>query len=108
MQQDATGKFVAPEYDMTLEQFDEAQRQIDADFEEGKDEAEEEILDEYGEYFENLGISFDIDTCVILGETIPVKVLYDNDTITLRHLETYELDIPDLAWRRLRNNLRRM
>lgn len=95
MKQDATGKFVAPEYDMTLEQFDEAQRKIDADFEESKDEAEEEILDEYGEYFENLGISFDIDGCVIPGESIPVKVLYYNDTITLRHLETYDLDIPE-------------
>lgn len=96
MKLDATGKFVGPEYDMTLEQFNKAQKQIDADFEEAKDEAEEEILEEYGECFENLGISFDIDACVIPGENIPVKVLYDNDIILVRYLETYDLDIQNL------------
>jgi len=95
MKQDATGKFVAPEYDMTFDQFNKAQRQIDDDFEEAKDAAEEEILEGYGEYFENLGISFDIKACVIPGENIPVKVLYDDDIILVRYLETYELDIPN-------------
>ncbi len=94
-QTDATGRMTEPEYDMTLEQFNEAQRQIDADFEESKNEVEEEILEEYGEYFENLGISFDIEACVIPGENISVKVLYDDDVILMRHLETYGLDIPN-------------
>lgn len=94
-QTDATGRMTEPEYDMTLEQFNEAQRQIDADFEESKNEVEEEILEEYGEYFENLGISFDIYACVIPGENISVKVLYDDDVILMRHLETYDLDIPN-------------
>lgn len=94
-QTDATGRMTEPEYDMTLEQFNEAQRQIDADFEESKNEVEEEILEEYGEYFENLGISFDIEACVIPCENISVKVLYDDDVILMRHLETYDLDIPN-------------
>lgn len=51
-------------------------------------------MEEYEEYFENLGISFDIDAYVIPGEDIPAKVLYDDDIILVRHLETYDLDIP--------------
>lgn len=95
MHQDATGKFVPPEYDMTLDQFNATQKQIDAVFEVAKEDAENDVMDQYGKYFENIGINFDIDAYVVPGESIPVKVLYSAENITVRNLETYDLDIPD-------------
>ena len=73
---DISGAMIQPKYDMTLEQFQTAQFKLDSDFESAKQEAEDEIQTEYGEYFENLGIDFDIDNYVIQPEIIAVKVLY--------------------------------
>ncbi|MCL2338720.1 MAG: lysozyme [Proteobacteria bacterium] len=92
---DATGRMQEPDYDMTEEQFEDAQSQIDSDFEDEKDEAEGETMDEYGEYFDNLGISFNIEDYVVAGESIAVNVLQDDGSIEVKHLETYDLEIPD-------------
>ncbi len=94
VQFDATGRMARPEYDMTLEQFNAAQGEIDAEFDAALGEAYEEIMSEYGDYFENIGESFyiDIDT----GDAIPVKVLMPNGNIIEKYLDTYELHIPDI------------
>lgn len=42
IQTDATGRMTEPEYDMTLEQFNEAQDALEAALEEAKQEAEAE------------------------------------------------------------------
>ena len=73
---DISGAMIQPKYDMTLEQFQTAQFKLNSDFESAKQEAEDEIRTEYGQYFENLGVGFDIDDYVIQSETIAVKVLY--------------------------------
>ena len=91
---DISGAMIQPKYDMTLEQFQTAQFKLDSDFESAKQEAEDEIQTEYGEYFENLGIDFDIDKCVIQPEIIAVKVLYPSGNIITRNLIIYDLDIP--------------
>ncbi len=95
MEFDATGRMKEPEFDMTLEQFENAQNQIDADFEEAKEEAAEEIMEEFGEYFENLGIDFDIEQYVIPAETMVVNVLHPDGEILTKDLEFYDLEIPD-------------
>ena len=51
---DATGRMMRPEYDMTLEQFYNAQHEIETEFESDKSEAEADVLDTYGDYFEKL------------------------------------------------------
>ena len=94
VQFDATGRMIRPEYDMTLAQFNDAQGEIDAEFNAAVDEAYEEIMSEYGEYFENIGESFDID--IDTGDAIPVKVLMPNGNIIEKYLDTYELHIPDI------------
>lgn len=90
MEMDATGRLRAPEYDMTREQFDAAQAEMNADFEEAKAEAEEEL---------NEGLPpdkyIDIEQFVVAGDPIGVKVLYPNGDIRPESLETYELDIPE-------------
>ena len=91
---DISGAMIQPKYDMTLEQFQTAQFKLDSDFESAKQEAEDEIQTEYGEYFENLGIDFDIDKYVIQPEIIAVKVLYPSGNIITRNLIIYDLDIP--------------
>ena len=91
---DISGAMIKPKYDMTLEQFQTAQFKLDSDFESAKQEAEDEIQTEYGEYFENLGIDFDIDKYVIQPEIIAVKVLYPSGNIITRNLIIYDLDIP--------------
>lgn len=95
MEFDATGRMKEPEFDMTLEQFENAQNQIDADFEEAKEEAAEEIMEEFGEYFENLGIDFDIEQYVIPAETMVVNVLHPGGEILTKDLQFYDLEIPD-------------
>ena len=75
VQFDVTGRMMRPEYDMTLEQFYDAQHEIDMDFEAQKEEATDEVMEEYGEYFETLGFEFNIEEYVISGTPIPVKVL---------------------------------
>lgn len=80
---DTSGNMIQPQYDMTLEQFQTAQFELDSDFENAKQEAEDAIQTEYGEYFDNLGIDFDIDNYVIQSEAIAVKVLYPSGCIDL-------------------------
>ena len=94
---DTSGNMIQPQYDMTLEQFQTAQFELDSDFENAKQEAEDEIQTEYSEYFDNLGIDFDIDNYVIQSETIAVKVLYPAGNIITRNLLIYDLNIPNFA-----------
>ena len=95
VQFDTTGRMMRPEYDMTLEQFYDAQHEIDADFEIEKDEATEEVMEDFGEYFENIGFDFNIEEYVESGDPIPVNVLMPGAHISKKYLETYELDIPE-------------
>ena len=92
---DATGRMMRPEYDMTLEQFYDAQHEIETEFESDKSEAEAEALDTYGDYFETIGFNFDIEEYVVSGEPIPVKVLMPGGHVSKRSLETYDLNIPE-------------
>ena len=46
LQQDATGQYVEPKYDMTYEQFLDAQKKFDDDIENAIQEAEDEDDDE--------------------------------------------------------------
>ena len=95
VQFDATGRMMRPEYDMTLEQFYDAQHEIDMDFEAQKEEATDEVMEEYGEYFETIGFEFNIEEYVISGTPIPVKVLMPGGYISNKDLITYKLDIPE-------------
>ena len=94
---DTSGNMIQPLYDMTLEQFKTAQFELDSDFENAKQEAEDAIQTEYSEYFDNLGIDFDIDNYVIQSETIAAKVLYPAGNIITRNLLIYDLNIPNFA-----------
>ena len=95
VQFDTTGRMMRPEYDMPLQQFYKAQVEIDADFEIEKDEATEEVMEDFGEYFENIGFDFNIEEYVESGAPIPVNVLMPDGHISKKYLETYELDIPE-------------
>lgn len=94
---DTSGAMIQPKYDMTLEQFKTAQFELDSDFESAKQEAEDEIQTEYGEYFENLGIDFNIDDYVNQPEIVAVRVLYPSGDIITRNLIIYVLDIPNFT-----------
>ena len=95
VQFDATGRMIRPEYDMTLQQFYKAQDEIFMEFEAQKEEATDEVMEEYGEYFETIGFEFDIEAYVAPGEPIPVKVLMPSGYISNEDLITYKLDIPE-------------
>ena len=95
VQFDTTGRMIRPEYDMTLQQFYKAQDEIDADFEIEKEEATEEVMEDFGEYFENVGFDFNIEDYVESGDPIPVRVLMPGAYVSKQQLETYELDIPE-------------
>ncbi|MBP3316154.1 MAG: hypothetical protein J6L70_00945 [Alphaproteobacteria bacterium] len=95
VQFDATGRMMRPEYDMTLEQFYDAQHEIETEFESDKSEAEADVLDAYGDYFETIGFEFNIEEYVVPGTPIPVKVLMPNGSVSKKYLDTYELDIPE-------------
>ena len=95
VQFDATGRMMRPDYDMTLEQFYKAQDEIYMDFEAQKEEATDEVMEEYGEYFETIGFEFNIEEYVISGTPIPVKVLMPGGYISNKDLITYKLDIPE-------------
>ena len=95
VQFDATGRMMRPEYDMTLQQFYKAQSEIDMDFEDKKEEAADEVMEEYGDYFESIGFEFDVDEYVVPGESIPVNVLMPGGQVSKRSLETYVLNIPE-------------
>ena len=92
---DATGRMMRPEYDMTLEQFYDAQHEIETEFESDKSEAEADVLDTYGDYFETIGFNFDIEEYVVPGTPILVKVLMPGGHVSKRSLETYALNIPE-------------
>ena len=92
---DATGRMMRPEYDMTLEQFYDAQHEIETEFESDKSEAEADVLDAYGDYFETIGFEFDVEEYVVPGTPIPVKVLMPGGHVSMRSLETYDLNIPE-------------
>lgn len=87
VQTDTTGRITEPEYDMTLEQFNDAQREMDAALEESKQEAEEE--------YKETGQHIDIDDYVELEETIDVRVLMPWGAIENKQLEVYSLDLPE-------------
>ena len=95
VQFDATGRMMRPDYDMTLQQFYKAQDEIYMDFEVQKEEATDEVMEEYGEYFETIGFEFNIEEYVISGTPIPVKVLMPGEYISNKDLITYKLDIPE-------------
>ena len=95
VQFDATGRMMRPEYDMTLEQFYNAQHEIETEFESDKNEAEADLLDIYGDYFETIGFEFNIEEYVVPGTPIPVKVLMPGGHVSKRSLETYALNIPE-------------
>jgi len=92
---DATGRMMRPEYDMTLEQFYNAQHEIETEFESDKSEAEADVLDTYGDYFETIGFNFDIEEYVVPGTPILVKVLMPGGHVSKRSLETFVLNIPE-------------
>ena len=92
---DATGRMMRPEYDMTLQQFYDAQHEIETEFESDKSDAEAEVLDAYGDYFETIGFNFNIEEYVVPGEPIEVKVLMPGGHVSKRSLETYDLNIPE-------------
>ncbi len=95
VQFDATGRMMRPDYDMTLQQFYKAQDEIYMDFEVQKEEATDEVMEEYGEYFETIGFEFNVEEYVISGTPIPVKVLMPGGYISNKDLITYKLDIPE-------------
>ena len=92
---DATGRMMRPEYDMTLEQFYNAQHEIETEFESDKSEAEADVLDTYGDYFETIGFEFNIEEYVVPGAPILVKVLMPGGHVSKRSLETFDLNIPE-------------
>ena len=95
VQFDATGRMMRPDYDMTLEQFYDAQHEIDMEFESQKEDATDEVMEEYSDYFESIGFEFDVEEYVVPGTPIPVKVLMPGGHVSKRSLETYDLNIPE-------------
>ncbi len=94
-QTDITGRLGTPKYDMTSRDFIKLRHEVESDFEESKQEAEQEILEEFGEYFENVGIDFNIDDYVVPKDLIQVNVLYPGGEIVNKKIDIYGLDIPD-------------
>jgi len=84
---DATGRMVEPAYDMTLQQFNDAQAEMDMALEEAKQEAEAEIEETTGE-------QIDVSSYVELEETIDVRVLMPGGRIAKKQLEVYTLNLP--------------
>lgn len=89
MQMDATGRYVAPEYDMTYEQFLDAQKKFDNDIENAIQEAEDEENEDDG--FQHI----DIRQFIEIAETIDVRVLMLDGDIETRQLVVYNLNIPE-------------
>ena len=88
LQQDATGQYIEPKYDMTYEQFLDVQKKFDDDIQnaiqeaEAEAEAENNILVDYSQFVE---IDEEIDVCVLMpwGD------------IENKKLVVYTLNIPD-------------
>ena len=88
LQQDATGQYIEPKYDMTYEQFLDAQKKFDTEIEEAIQEAEEEIEEETGN-------AVDCSEFVEIEEEIDVRVLMPWGDIQNERLIVYTLDLPD-------------
>ena len=88
LQQDATGQYIEPKYDMTYEQFLDAQKKFDDDIQnaiqeaEAEAEAENDILIDYSQFVE-------------IDEEIDVRVLMPWGDIQNEKLIVYTLNIPD-------------
>lgn len=88
LQQDATGQYIEPKYDMTYEQFLDAQKKFDDDIQnaiqeaEAEAEAENDILVNYSQFVE-------------IDEEIDVRVLMPWGDIQNEKLIVYTLNIPD-------------
>lgn len=88
LQQDATGQYIEPKYDMTYEQFLDAQKKFDDDIQnaiqeaEAEAEAENDILVDYSQFVE-------------IDEEIDVRVLMPWGDIQNEKLIVYTLNIPD-------------
>lgn len=89
LSQDATGRMIAPEYDMTLTQFNTVQAELDAVL-------EETVADTEAEY-EEAGQEIDVEDYVELEETINVTVLMPDGHIENKQLEFYTLNLPEDA-----------
>ncbi len=85
---DASGRMVAPEYDMTLKEFREAQTKMDHELQAVKTNAE-------NEYYNATGEILDTDAYVKLEENIDVRVLMPGGSIEIKQLEVYNLDLPE-------------
>ena len=84
LQQNATGQYVEPKYDMTYEQFLAAQKKLDDDIEEAIQEAEAET-----------DSNVDFSQFVEVEEEIDVRVLMPWGDIKNEKLIVYTLNIPD-------------
>lgn len=88
LQQDATGQYIEPKYDMTYEQFLDAQKKFDYDIQnaiqeaEAEAEAENDILVDYSQFVE-------------IDEEIDVRVLMPSGYIDNKKLVVYTLNIPE-------------
>lgn len=85
---DSTGKMTEPPYDMTYEQFLEAQNKLKEDIENAIQEAEEETEEEKG-------LSIDYSEFIETEETIDVRVLMPSGYIYNKKLVVYTLNIPE-------------
>lgn len=88
LQQDATGQYIEPKYNMTYEQFLDAQKKFDDDIQNAIQEAEEEIEEETGN-------TVDCSEFVEIEEKINVRVLMPWGDIENEKLIVYTLNIPD-------------
>ena len=88
LQQDATGQYIEPKYDMTYEQFLDAQKKFDTEIEEAIQEAEDEIEQETGKVV-------DCSEFVEIEEEMIVRVLMPWGDIQNERLIVYTLDLPD-------------
>ena len=89
LQQDATGQYNEPKYDMTYEQFLDAQKKFDDDIQNAIQEAEEEIEAETGN-------TVDCSEFVEIEEEMIVRVLMPWGDIQNERLIVYTLNIPDI------------
>ena len=87
LQQDATGQYIEPKYDMTYEQFINAQKKLDEAIQDAIQDAEAEA--------EEKGMSVDYSQFVEAEEEIYVSVLMPWGDIENEKLIVYTLNIPD-------------
>ncbi len=87
LQQDATGQYIEPKYDMTYEQFVNAQKKLDEAIQDAIQDAEAEA--------EEKGMSVDYSQFVEVEEEIDVRILMPWGDIENEKLIVYTLNIPD-------------